>query len=258
MIVTLFIRNLPPALQWSGLRQVFGRHCDIIDQFIASKLDRTGKRFGFARLSNRADANRAIERLKGFFLFGNRLLVSEAKYKGRSAYWRKLNLGKAQVIPPRKVIPPTTSSSYPKAPAKPIDETVCDSQDSLKKPKLKRILGYVEEEALRDLNKCLIDTMASVCSTSQVLDHLQAWGLNDITIKFMGGRKFLIDIKDQELFSQLQIQEWTILKEVFCEVETWSELFHLPERITWVQVRVSLSIVGILQLSKELMIHGGP
>ncbi|KAK8643660.1 hypothetical protein V6N13_012943 [Hibiscus sabdariffa] len=184
-----------------GKRGGFGGHGDIIDQFIASKLDRTGKRFGFARFSNRADANRAIERLNGFFLFCNRLSVTEVKYKGRSAYWRKLNPGKAQVIPPRKVIPPTTSSSYPKAPAKPVDETVCDSQDSLKKPILKRILRYVEEEALRDVNKCLIGTMASLCSTSQVLNRLQAWGLNDITIKFMGG-----------------------------------QLFHLPERITWVQI----------------------
>ncbi|KAK8615170.1 hypothetical protein V6N13_068951 [Hibiscus sabdariffa] len=48
--------------------------------------------------------------------------------------------------------------------------------------------------------------------------------------------KFLIDIKDQELKSKLQLREWAILKEVFCEVEAWTEVFHLPERTTWIQV----------------------
>ncbi|KAK8558079.1 hypothetical protein V6N13_073758 [Hibiscus sabdariffa] len=71
--------------------------------------------------------------------------------------------------------------------------------------------------------------MATVCNTSQVKDRLQTWGLNDVTVKYMGGCKFLIDIKDQELSSRLQIQEWAILKEI------WTDLFHLPERITWIQ-----------------------
>ncbi|KAL4377449.1 hypothetical protein GQ457_02G034240 [Hibiscus cannabinus] len=78
--------------------------------------------------------------------------------------------------------------------------------------------------------------MATVCSTSQVEDRLHAWGLHGVTVKYMGGCKFLIDIMDQELFSQLQVQEWAILKEVFSEIETWTDLFHLPERITWIQV----------------------
>ncbi|KAL4387838.1 hypothetical protein GQ457_09G008020 [Hibiscus cannabinus] len=62
-----------------------------------------------------------------------------------------------------------------------------DSQDSQMKPRLKRVLGHVEEEALKKLEKCLIGTMATVCSTCQVQDHLHAWGLNDVTVKYMGG-----------------------------------------------------------------------
>ncbi|KAK8671541.1 hypothetical protein V6N13_038135 [Hibiscus sabdariffa] len=96
--------------------------------------------------------------------------------------------------------------------------------------------GHVEDETLRKLRKCLIGTMETVCSTSQVKDHLQAWGLNDITVKYMGGCRFLIDIKDQDLSTRLQIQQWAILKEIFTEVETWTDLFHLPERTTWIQV----------------------
>ncbi|KAK8644104.1 hypothetical protein V6N13_123420 [Hibiscus sabdariffa] len=93
-----------------------------------------------------------------------------------------------------------------------------ESRDSLKKPCLKRVLGHVEDEALRKLNKFLIGTMTTVCSTSQVENHLQALGLNCVTVKYLGGFRFLIDIMDQKLFSQLQVQEWAIHKEVFSEV----------------------------------------
>ncbi|KAK8696502.1 hypothetical protein V6N13_001636 [Hibiscus sabdariffa] len=51
----------------------------------------------------------------------------------------------------------------------------------------------------------------------------------------MRGKRFLIESKDQESFGYLKEQEWSYLLEVFSEIEPWSELFHLPERITWVQ-----------------------
>ncbi|KAL4310494.1 hypothetical protein GQ457_01G032390 [Hibiscus cannabinus] len=87
--VTLFVSNLPTKLHWSGLRQTFGRHGDLVDSFIANKLDRKGRRFGFVRFSNRKDADRAVERLNGFKLFGFRLFVSVARFNVRTSYWRK-------------------------------------------------------------------------------------------------------------------------------------------------------------------------
>ncbi|KAK8709242.1 hypothetical protein V6N13_060267 [Hibiscus sabdariffa] len=100
---------------------------------------------------------------------------------------------------------------------------------------LKRVQGFVEEEALVRLNKCAVGTMATVCSIISVEQRLQGWGLGELEIKSMGGRRFLIESKDQELFEYLKEQEWSYLLEVFSEVEPWSELFHLPERITWIQ-----------------------
>ncbi|KAK8609495.1 hypothetical protein V6N13_061943 [Hibiscus sabdariffa] len=121
-------------------------------------------------------------------------------------------------------------------PAKKSKTGFIDSRDTLTKTRLKRVLGHVDEEALMKLEKYLIGTMATVCSTSQVEDRLQAWGLNDVIVKYMGGCRFLIDIKDQELKRKLQLQDWAVLKEIFCEVETWNELFHLPERNAWIQI----------------------
>ncbi|KAL4335968.1 hypothetical protein GQ457_07G015910 [Hibiscus cannabinus] len=77
--------------------------------------------------------------------------------------------------------------------------------------------------------------MATVCSTKQVEGRLHEWGLGEVVVKNMGGRCFLLEISDQELFNLLEERDWSLLKEVFSEVDRWSESFHLPERITWVQ-----------------------
>ncbi|KAK8630038.1 hypothetical protein V6N13_078849 [Hibiscus sabdariffa] len=92
--VMLFVQNIPTALHWSGLMQVFGRHGDVVNSYIARKKDRLGKRFGFVRFSNRVDADRAIERLNGFVLNGFELFVSEAKYGGYKQAWRYTGNGK--------------------------------------------------------------------------------------------------------------------------------------------------------------------
>ncbi|KAK8690209.1 hypothetical protein V6N13_088910 [Hibiscus sabdariffa] len=77
--------------------------------------------------------------------------------------------------------------------------------------------------------------MEIVCSIRSLEEILQGWGFGELRIKSMGGRQFLIEFKDQELFDFLLEQKWSYLLEVFTEVEPWSELIHLPEIITWVQ-----------------------
>ncbi|KAK8662602.1 hypothetical protein V6N13_092172 [Hibiscus sabdariffa] len=89
-IVTLFVENLSPMMHWSGLRQAFDFHGDVVDSFVANKRDRNERRFGFVRFSNRWDATRAMEKLNGFNLYGSCISVSFAKYESRSSYWRKV------------------------------------------------------------------------------------------------------------------------------------------------------------------------
>ncbi|KAK8570802.1 hypothetical protein V6N13_103205 [Hibiscus sabdariffa] len=94
-VVSLFVGNISTKLHWSGLRQAFDRHSDIVDSYIAKKVDRNGKRFGFVRFSNRSDAGRAMERLNGFKLYGFRLSVCFAKFNARTTYWRKKRASQA-------------------------------------------------------------------------------------------------------------------------------------------------------------------
>ncbi|KAK8648080.1 hypothetical protein V6N13_128842 [Hibiscus sabdariffa] len=97
-VITLFVGNIPVKLHWSGLRQAFGRYEDLVDSYIARKLDKQGRRFGFVRFSNEKDALRAVERLNGFKLYGFRLILQMAKYKARTTYWRKKRFDKNTIL----------------------------------------------------------------------------------------------------------------------------------------------------------------
>ncbi|KAK8655657.1 hypothetical protein V6N13_108229 [Hibiscus sabdariffa] len=164
--------------------------------------------------------------LNGFILFGSRVTVNLARFRTRSTFWRKVN--------PTKNITNQTSKKAPQR-NEPLEESTSREPTFGLERKVTRVEGFVEEEALTKLRKCAVGTMATVCSIKSVEDRLQGWGFGELSIKSMGGRRFLIEFKDQELFDFLLEQKWSYLLEVFSEVEPWSELIHLPERITSVQ-----------------------
>ncbi|KAK8993157.1 hypothetical protein V6N11_033261 [Hibiscus sabdariffa] len=44
---SLYVDNLPESLHWQGLWHFFGQHVDVVDAYIANKLNKRGRRFGF-------------------------------------------------------------------------------------------------------------------------------------------------------------------------------------------------------------------
>ncbi|KAK8697205.1 hypothetical protein V6N13_113357 [Hibiscus sabdariffa] len=78
--------------------------------------------------------------------------------------------------------------------------------------------------------------MATTCSSKRVEEMLDSWGLGEISVKSLGGQYFLIEIQDVELYRVMEDLKWSYLKEIFQDVQPWSETFHLPERLVWVEV----------------------
>ncbi|KAE8715988.1 hypothetical protein F3Y22_tig00110156pilonHSYRG00126 [Hibiscus syriacus] len=173
---TLFVQNIPPRYHWRGLRQLFGRHGDVVSSFIVRKHDRAWKLFGFVSFSNRNDAVRTTLRLNGLWILGYWLTIKEVRYKDKSQ-------------------------------------------------------REVDENIVRKLQKCLVGTMTTVCSSSQVEDKLWTGGLGEIITKFLGGRDFLIEIEDNELHMILKENSWSYLKEVFLDMiaEQWGEFLAMRE-----------------------------
>ncbi|KAL4309707.1 hypothetical protein GQ457_01G001200 [Hibiscus cannabinus] len=106
----------------------------------------------------------------------------------------------------------------------------------LTEQRLKRITGHVNDEALRRLERYVIGSTSTVCTSESVKDRLHNWGLGELLVKSLGGKKFLIEFHDEELFNLLKEKNWTILEEIFLEVEIWTETFRVAERITWLEI----------------------
>ncbi|KAK8676434.1 hypothetical protein V6N13_142008 [Hibiscus sabdariffa] len=169
MVVTPFVQNLPSKLHWSGLKQVFGRHGDIVDSFIARKLDKSRKRLGFVRFSNWVDADNAIKQLNGF-----RLLVAEAKF------WRKVSYQEFLSKEKHKGEVHADNNKNKGLEAGETKSGGSEDRKEVLEKGARLIQGHVEEETLKRLGKCLVGTMAIPCSTKQVEDRLSEWGLGEI------------------------------------------------------------------------------
>ncbi|KAK8655844.1 hypothetical protein V6N13_108410 [Hibiscus sabdariffa] len=102
--------------------------------------------------------------------------------------------------------------------------------------KRKRIQGYVEEEELWKMKRCLVGVMTSVCSVRNISSRLSEWGLGEIKVQRLGGKIYLLTFEDDELYMMLEDLDWSYLKEIFCEVSPWSESLNCLERATWLEV----------------------
>ncbi|KAK8548805.1 hypothetical protein V6N13_054425 [Hibiscus sabdariffa] len=49
--------------------------------------------------------------------------------------------------------------------------------------------------------------------------RLHIWSLGDLTVKYIGGRRFFIDVNDEELLCLLEKQQWSLLKEALPEFQ---------------------------------------
>ncbi|KAL4277961.1 hypothetical protein GQ457_03G002160 [Hibiscus cannabinus] len=175
-VVSVFVENIPKAMHWKGLWHTFARHGDVIGSFIARKLSRGGKRFGFVRMKNRADALRVIERLNGFMLYGFRLTVNLARpYK---EIYKKKNYEMGGI-------------NYRKIGLPRLDFEAGNQRDIPK-----RISGHVDDEELWRLRRCLVGEMSSVCSTRSIALRLQDWGLGEINAQ--GSEKACYQLGESE------------------------------------------------------------
>ncbi|KAK8570230.1 hypothetical protein V6N13_002925 [Hibiscus sabdariffa] len=66
-------------MHWKGLCHSFARHGEVVDMYIVRRLSRGRKRLGFVRMNGKEEAERAIERLHGFRLYGSKLTVKPTR-----------------------------------------------------------------------------------------------------------------------------------------------------------------------------------
>ncbi|KAK8609399.1 hypothetical protein V6N13_061848 [Hibiscus sabdariffa] len=242
-VVTIYVNNIAEKLHWKGLWLAFGRHGEVLDAFIANKRNKEDRKFGFIRTSNKIDANRMIERLNNFRLFGSKITVSLARFQTRKSYWRRVYSdlgddkqmkGKAinEDVKGRRNSPEMEKieGNVEKAP-----QDTGGMNENIEKSK-KRLYGHVESVTLWKLKNCLVGETSTVCSIESVRSRLLELGMGDVKISRFGGKSFILTIDDKDLYRMLEDLQWSYLKEVFSAVRPWSEAELKTHRATWIEI----------------------
>ncbi|KAK8624149.1 hypothetical protein V6N13_065502 [Hibiscus sabdariffa] len=60
--------------------------------------------------------------------------------------------------------------------------------------------------------------------------------MGDIKVRRLGGRTFILTIKDMDFYKMLEDLQWSYLKEVFSEVRPWTESESKIHRATWIEI----------------------
>ncbi|KAL4311091.1 hypothetical protein GQ457_01G056380 [Hibiscus cannabinus] len=165
-------------MHWKGLWHLFARHGDVYRAYIANKLSRGGKRFGFVSFGTERDALRALERLNGFNVYGFTLTVKLANHNK----WRVSGKQHGDQINKRL-----------DGHQQPMNIQILRGISQREEHK-RKVVGHVIDEDLWKLQRCLIGEMAMVCSVQSVVKRLEQWGLNGIKVQRMGGKDQSIDV----------------------------------------------------------------
>ncbi|KAK8712234.1 hypothetical protein V6N13_147476 [Hibiscus sabdariffa] len=173
-------------MHWKGLWLAFGRHGEVLDAFIANKRNKEGRKFGFVRTSNETDANRMIERLNNFQLFGSKITVSLQRFQTRQSYWRRVHSGSEYDMHMKgnignKEVKGRTSNPETEKKEKDDEKITQDKVEiHVKKQKRRmRIYGHVESESLWKLKNYLIGETSTVCSIESVRTRLLERGMGN-------------------------------------------------------------------------------
>ncbi|XVF31340.1 hypothetical protein REPUB_Repub16aG0137400 [Reevesia pubescens] len=81
--------------------------------------------------------------------------------------------------------------------------------------KLHSCSGYIDEEALHKLDRCLFGTAHDYFETCTIMENFRMSGVSGISAKKISGRQFLIEFEDDDVRENMELQNWVWLKEWF-------------------------------------------
>ncbi|KAL4335633.1 hypothetical protein GQ457_07G011220 [Hibiscus cannabinus] len=60
----------------------------------------------------------------------------------------------------------------------------------------------------RRLERCVISSTSTACSSEMIKERVNNWGLGELLVKSLGGKKFLVEFPDEELYNLLEEYNW--------------------------------------------------
>lgn len=270
-ITTLFVDNLPDD-SWSvWVRNLFSKFGRVRDLFIPNKRSKiTGMRFGFVRFARRDEANMAIAKANGLWIWGNKLVVKLARFEAdkgdlqgkymnvsvNKKEWGVYNeFRKDEAFKGMNGVSAKENSGRygedwmgKQSRAKEVwrKKEVSISKSPLGKSYLEALKGnswrkpkqpiQLKELGNEWLSRSVIAKLSPVRSMALVQDQLRSLGYADIQVRVMGGDSVILTFLSQETReSMFNGGQMAWLKDWFLETYKWEESTIKPSccRLIW-------------------------
>ncbi|XP_022041338.1 uncharacterized protein LOC110943915 [Helianthus annuus] len=237
--ITFYVSNLHPHITDGELWTESKNYGNIVDAYIAKKLDKRRNKFGFLRFTKVKDVDKMVKALNQMTFFGWRIRVNVARFvkvtkknQGQNKVWAEKGKEPANIIYDQ---PESSRNGYlrrgvswadvaaGKSPKQEKESCLAFSNESepLKKWNVRSVIGDLKDiEALRGVNR--------------MKNRL---GLKNSQVRYIGGLKLLIIFYSKEEMDWKLKEQEKIWDEWFTNITRWHGEEIPFERIAWLKIR---------------------
>ncbi|GJY45692.1 RNA-directed DNA polymerase, eukaryota, reverse transcriptase zinc-binding domain protein [Tanacetum coccineum] len=231
---------MPPALTSKGLWTVCAPYGRLVDAFIANKLSKGGKRFGFIRFIGVKDANVFVKTLSNIWIGSYHIFITPA-INQRS---NPITNPKPQTTNPTQSFNnPSIQNAFPILTTNVTKNTIPATKAEQPKPNTnpshtnqKRIITFNDQDLINVINtdSILLVKLKDIDSMSNMYTICRNEGFSDLNIHHVGGYWIWIQFPSSSACSKFQENE--SLKKLYSVKRAPSSNFTVDERILWIEI----------------------
>ncbi|GKB63241.1 RNA-directed DNA polymerase, eukaryota [Tanacetum coccineum] len=233
--ITIFVTNFPTTVSSKDLWKLCDRQGVVADVYIARKLSKSGRRFGFVRFIKNPDQANLLEDLNKIWIGSHHLFASIARFdRKQNSQPNQSHQKQSNNTKPHETghaSHTTGGRSY---------ASVLNGKEGTQKPVLAGPITKnitLENSDLLELSDTSSVVLAKVRDVHLIINIyrvLKKEGFSDFKCKYMGGLWLWIEFSSDE--SRLKFQKNTEMELYFTQRKLVSHNFIPDERMIWIEI----------------------
>ncbi|XP_023763922.1 uncharacterized protein LOC111912416 [Lactuca sativa] len=244
--VTFYVQNFPSDWSEAALWRMFSRYGAVVDVYIAKKLNRSNKIFGFVRFLRIHDPKSFEKRLNEIIIGTQKIEVNVARFERKEQVSRRKN---HQVMRGQHAVQTSQPQPYVKSFADavrgPLPVDTMGAGKSSKEDEEAHTRKTIKLISFHDSKEAMENTLVGEVESFQALMNVKAFqeveGCPSIQLRYLGGLKMLLEFEDIAVKEKFLNEGREIWQPWFKTVSAWEEGINFNERIA------SLIIQGVPQ-----------
>ncbi|GKD86005.1 RNA-directed DNA polymerase, eukaryota, partial [Tanacetum coccineum] len=230
---SFYVSNFPDSLNAKGLWNVCVKYGRLVDSFIANKLSKGGKRFGFIRFLGVKDESEFLKQLSNIWIGSYHLYVTIARFQRHNITGMK----SPKPVPSHDTNPKSKPNpSYPyvdPAQTKPSFASIIHNKTA---SPITKTVSLKDQDLIRvdDSSTVLLVKIKDVDTMSNMLMICINEGFTDLKIHHVGGMWIWIQFPSSSSCSKFQ--DNVALKSYYSILKFATPSFKVDERMIWIEI----------------------